>query len=98
MSAAAPSGPGRVRHVLRRIAVAPIAVYRRVLSPLKPAPSCRFHPTCSAYAQEAILTHGVLRGGWMAVRRVAKCHPWHPGGLDPVPPVLHGRPARSEES
>ncbi len=71
---------------LRRLVVLPIRAYRRWISPLKPAPSCRFHPTCSAYAQDAILTHGVVRGGWLALRRVAKCHPWHPGGLDPVPP------------
>ena len=84
--------------MLRRLAVAPIVFYRRFVSPLKPAPSCRFHPTCSAYAQDAILTHGVLRGGWLAVRRVAKCHPWHPGGFDPVPPRLDAPPAPPEES
>lgn len=87
---------------LRRLVVLPIVAYRRWISPLKPAPSCRFHPTCSAYAQDAILTHGVLRGGWLAIRRVAKCHPWHPGGLDPVPPpgtpasTPRSAPARSE--
>lgn len=98
MNAAVPSGPGRIRAVLRRIAVAPIVVYRRVISPLKPAPSCRFHPTCSAYAVDAILTHGVIRGGWLTVRRVAKCHPWHPGGLDPVPPAPGAPSARTEET
>lgn len=71
--------------VVRRLLVLPIRLYRRFLSPLKPAPSCRFHPTCSAYAQEAILVHGPLRGGRLALRRLLKCHPWHPGGLDPVP-------------
>ncbi len=76
-----------VGRATRRALVAPIVLYRRVLSPLKPIPTCRFHPTCSAYAHDAILAHGVLRGGWLAVRRVAKCHPWHPGGLDPVPPA-----------
>ena len=83
---------------LRRLVVLPIAAYRRWISPLKPAPSCRFHPTCSAYAHDAILSHGVLRGGWLAIRRVAKCHPWHPGGLDPVPPAVAARsvPVRSE--
>ncbi|MEX2501695.1 MAG: membrane protein insertion efficiency factor YidD [Trueperaceae bacterium] len=69
------------------MAVAPIVAYRRVVSPLKPVPTCRFHPTCSAYAQQAILRHGVVRGGWLALRRIASCHPWHPGGLDPVPPA-----------
>ena len=66
--------------------------YRRVLSPLKGAPSCRFHPTCSAYALEAVETHGVWRGLGLAVRRIAKCHPFHPGGFDPVPDV--GRATR----
>jgi uncharacterized protein len=70
----------------RRLVTAPIRFYRRFLSPLKGAPSCRFHPTCSAYAIEAIEVHGVFKGSYLAVRRVLKCHPLHPGGLDPVPP------------
>ena len=98
MSAAPRPRPSGVAGVLRQIVVAPIRFYRRVLSPLKPAPSCRFHPTCSAYAQEAILSHGVLRGGWLSVRRVAKCHPWHPGGLDPVPAVPGAEAVRTEET
>ncbi len=75
-----------VRMLPRRALAAPIQVYRRFLSPLKPQPTCRFHPTCSHYAHEALLTHGALRGSWLAVVRVAKCHPFHPGGFDPVPP------------
>ena len=68
-----------------------IWIYRRTLSPLLPAvfgPSCgcRFHPTCSQYAAEAVRTHGALAGGWLALRRLLKCHPWQPGGFDPVPP------------
>ena len=50
-------------------------------------PCCRFHPTCSAYAEEAVLTHGIVRGGWLAFRRIGRCHPWHEGGWDAVPPA-----------
>lgn len=49
-------------------------------------PRCRFHPTCSAYAVGALREHGALRGAWLALRRLARCHPWNPGGIDPVPP------------
>jgi putative membrane protein insertion efficiency factor len=68
-----------------RVLLAPIYLYRRVISPLTP-PTCRFHPTCSQYAVTAIRKHGALRGGWLAIKRIARCHPWHPGGFDPVPP------------
>jgi uncharacterized protein len=79
------------RHApLARALVALISVYRAAISPLRP-PTCRYLPTCSEYAVEAIDTHGALRGGWLALRRLLRCHPFHSGGHDPVPPLV-GRP------
>ena len=66
-------------------AVKLVGLYRRLVSPLL-RDNCRYRPTCSEYAQDALRTHGFRRGGWMAVRRVGRCHPWHDGGYDPVPP------------
>lgn len=63
--------------------------YQLFISPLL-GPRCRFHPSCSHYAQEALQVHGLRRGGWLALRRIGRCHPWHPGGLDPVPPAHTG--------
>lgn len=68
---------------LARLLVVLITAYRRYLSPLW-GPHCRFEPSCSAYALEAVQLHGALRGGGMAVRRIARCHPWNAGGVDPV--------------
>jgi putative membrane protein insertion efficiency factor len=61
-----------------------IRLYQRFLSPLLP-PSCRFHPTCSEYTRQAIVRHGVLKGIGLGIVRISKCHPFHPGGYDPVP-------------
>jgi uncharacterized protein len=69
---------------MRAILIGLIAVYRFCVSPLL-GPSCRFHPSCSSYAREAIERHGALRGLVFALRRIARCHPWNPGGYDPVP-------------
>ena len=71
---------------MTRVLLAGIAAYQRYVSPVL-GQRCRFVPSCSAYAGEAIRSHGAARGGWLAVRRIAKCHPFHPGGHDPVPPA-----------
>lgn len=63
-----------------------LRAYRFLVSPMY-GDTCRFYPSCSAYALEAVDRHGVLRGGWLAVRRLGRCHPWNPGGVDLVPDV-----------
>ena len=73
-----------IRRFPARALLGVIALYRRVLSPMFP-PSCRFTPTCSKYAEQAIARHGALKGGYLALKRVVKCHPFHAGGYDPVP-------------
>lgn len=70
----------------RRILITLIDGYRLLLSPFFGS-QCRFYPTCSSYAREAIVVHGALRGTWLAAKRIVKCGPWHPGGVDPVPPA-----------
>lgn len=69
---------------MKRILVAFVRFYRKNISPLK-QPSCRFTPTCSAYALEALEKHGAAKGAWLALKRLLKCHPFHKGGYDPVP-------------
>jgi putative membrane protein insertion efficiency factor len=61
-----------------------ISAYRRLISPVLPS-ACRFHPSCSQYARDAIETHGAIAGSWLALKRLGRCHPLHPGGEDPVP-------------
>ena len=73
-----------IRSIPKRIMLGMIRFYRRVISPMFP-PCCRFTPTCSAYALEAIQKYGALKGGYLAVRRILRCNPFHPGGYDPVP-------------
>ena len=72
---------------MRQLLLLPIRIYRYAFSPML-GPNCRFHPSCSEYAQEAITVHGALRGSWLAALRVARCHPWHPGGYDPAPEAV----------
>jgi putative membrane protein insertion efficiency factor len=77
---------------VKRLLLALLAAYRKFLSPML-GPRCRFAPSCSQYAVTAIQTHGAARGSWLAVKRVGRCHPFHPGGDDPVPPPASGRGA-----
>jgi putative membrane protein insertion efficiency factor len=69
---------------METILIGLIRVYRYALSPWL-GNQCRFYPSCSHYAEEALARHGAVRGSWLAARRLCRCHPWHPGGVDPVP-------------
>ncbi|MCC3764133.1 membrane protein insertion efficiency factor YidD [Glycomyces sp. TRM65418] len=81
-----PAAPVRTAETpLVRVVAAPVIAYRRWVSPALPA-RCRFYPSCSAYTLEALSRHGVVRGIWLSLRRLGRCHPFHPGGHDPVPP------------
>ncbi len=75
---------------MKYVLIGLLKAYRFAISPLY-GQVCRYHPTCSAYALEAVQTHGAMRGTWLAMRRVARCHPWAAGGLDPVPPPKNRR-------
>src|SRR3954454_13082038 len=79
--------------MIARALLSAIRFYSRAISPALP-PRCRFYPTCSAYAAEAIERHGAARGTWLALRRLAKCAPWHPGGVDLVPEPAGAAPSR----
>ncbi|HWJ10527.1 MAG TPA: membrane protein insertion efficiency factor YidD [Nocardioides sp.] len=72
-----------------------VRAYQLVVSPYL-GPTCRYYPSCSAYAVEALRVHGAIKGGWLAVRRLLRCHPWSPGGVDHVPPRHGHSPARVE--
>lgn len=71
--------------------------YRRVISPLY-GPVCKFYPSCSAYALEAVQTHGAAKGAWLAARRLGRCHPWQAGGYDPVPGTEAARAWQAEQA
>ncbi len=83
---ATPPVPRLGARIVRAPFLALIWVYQRVISPWTSS-SCRYYPSCSAYAYEAIATHGVVRGVWLGTRRLMRCHPWAAGGPDPVPPA-----------
>jgi hypothetical protein len=70
--------------MLKKIFILLIRFYQTVISPIKP-PTCRFYPTCSQYGLEAVQRFGAIKGGWLTIKRISKCHPFHPGGVDPVP-------------
>jgi hypothetical protein len=69
---------------MKSLALALIRFYKKVISPALPS-ACRFEPTCSVYTYQAIEKYGVIKGSWMGMKRIARCHPFHPGGYDPVP-------------
>ncbi len=73
-----------MKFLLSKPLIGLVRIYQWFISPFLP-PSCRFYPTCSHYAIEALQRHGALKGFWLALRRVTRCHPWNPGGHDPVP-------------
>ncbi|XJZ26583.1 membrane protein insertion efficiency factor YidD [Bacillota bacterium Lsc_1132] len=70
--------------MFKKLLILLIRFYQKAISPLKP-PSCRFYPTCSHYGAEAIQRFGALKGSWLTIKRISRCHPFHPGGVDPVP-------------
>lgn len=73
-----------IKKAIEFIVLLPVYIYRYTISPLSP-PSCRYTPTCSQYAIEAVKKHGIFKGGWLAVKRLSRCHPWGESGYDPVP-------------
>jgi hypothetical protein len=82
---------------VRKILILLLAGYKRLISPLLPS-ACRFYPSCSQYMSEAIEVHGAVRGVWLGLKRLGRCHPFHEGGMDPVPPRCSAPPARSAQT
>lgn len=80
---------------MRKLAIRFIRGYRYLISPLL-GDCCRFYPSCSRYGEEAIAVHGVVKGGWLTVKRLGKCHPLHPGGIDWVPGTEHAEPPHQQ--
>lgn len=74
--------------MMKKVLLGVLGVYRYGISPML-GRNCRFHPSCSEYAAEAVSAHGALKGSWLALKRVSCCHPFHPGGYDPVPKHSH---------
>jgi len=72
--------------MLRKLFLIPVFIYQRAISPFLP-PTCRYVPTCSQYAVEAVMKHGIFKGSWLALRRILRCHPWGGSGYDPVPEI-----------
>ena len=93
-----PLAPDRSPSLAVRALLGLVRVYQLLISPVlvwAMGPRCRFYPSCSCYAGEALRMHGALHGSWLAARRVLRCHPFHPGGFDPVPPPVSSGPRPS---
>ena len=84
--------------MMKKLFLGLIRLYQRCLSPLKGRPTCRFYPTCSVYAYTAISRFGAMRGGWLALKRICKCHPFHRGGVDHVPERYPTRKSKERKS
>lgn len=78
------------RKIVRKMIIGPIWAYRYFISPFLGS-NCRYYPSCSAYAIESVEKHGAIAGGWIAFKRIIRCHPWHEGGVDPVPEKINHR-------